>query len=555
MPDPARDRGWCGVLPTALFAVLSLTELRVRGQEPATEPEASPEPSAATPEPPAARPEPYVALRVGTVHPMVGPAIKDGVILMQGSRISAVGAAGSVQIPADAQVFEHPDAHAYPGLVDSLSQACVPSGGDGIADAGGEMVLALDLAEPRSRQLVERGVTTAYVSSRSAGVWRGQGVLLHLDADGPKPFPGHEKVGVHLRLAAGDGPSHPLARIDRLAGLGGEFDQLEAYQTALREHETKLAEYGKQLEAWLEWHRKKNGKTGGEAATAPGARPANAGGGEAPARSGEPGARGPRGRRGPGGGQGGENPAPGGAERRPPQDPAPQNPAPQNPSPQNPAPASPASPGAAPANQAPAAEEKPPERPQFPPAPPRDPAKDALLALREGKLALFVEVDRGEEVTRALEIARQHGVKRLVLEIATRAASEVAAITEAGLPVVVGGAELPPLAELGPNDERRSIAALLAERGVPLAIGSLSLERARNLASIAAEAVGAGVPAELALRALTIDAAELLGVARECGSLEAGKLADVVVTSAPLLSSESRVLRVISAGRSVHEAK
>ncbi|MBI5852947.1 MAG: amidohydrolase family protein, partial [Planctomycetes bacterium] len=298
----------------------------------------------------------------------------------------------------------------------------------------------------------------------------------------------------------------------------------------------------------------------GEAQATPRGGAADAGAQGAPRGEGAP--RGGRsGRRGPGGERppGGENPAP--------QNPAPQNPTPQNPTPATPTPTNPAqtpNPQApnpqAPNPQTPAAtpapaEEKPPERPQYPPQPPRDPAKDALIALRDGKLALFVEVDRAEEVTRALELARQHGVKRLVLELATRAADAVAAIAEAGVPVVVAGSELPPIQELGEGVERRPIAALLAERLVPIAIGSASVERARHLPSIAAEAVGAGVPEDVALRALTLDAAELLGVARDCGSLEPGKLGDVVLTSAPLLASESRVLRVLSAGRTIHEAR
>lgn len=549
MTDPARRRGRCGVLPAVLFAALVSFDGRLRAQDPEPEPEREAE-APVPPEAPA-KPEPVVAIRAGTLHPIHGPEIKDGVIVIRGERIVAVGPASAVEIPAGAELLEYPQAHAYPGLVDPLSQAFAPRSGDGIADAGGEMALALDASDERSRALVSTGVTTAYVASRSANVWRGQGVLLHLGQNGPTPFPEHAGAGVHLKLSAQDGPSHALARIERLAGLGTEFEQLEAYEKSFTEHATKLADYEKKFTAWIDWHKQKNGKpASGETPAAPRGGAANGAGEGAP--RGERGERGGRGtRRGPGGERtpGGENPTP--------QNPAPQNPPPQNPAPSTPTqPPNPQTPGATPAVPTPApAEEKPPERPQYPPQPPRDPAKDALLALRDGKLALFVEVDRAEEVTRALELARQHGVKRLVLELATRAADAVAAIAEAGVPVVVAGSELPPIAELGEGAERRAIAALLAERGVPIAIGSASVERARHLPSIAAEAVGAGVPEDVALRALTIDAAELLGVARDCGSLEPGKLGDVILTSAPLLASESRVLRVLSAGRTVHEVK
>ena len=49
--------------------------------------------------------------------------------------------------------------------------------------------------------------------------------------------------------------------------------------------------------------------------------------------------------------------------------------------------------------------------------------------------------------------------------------------------------------------------------------------------------------------------AEILGVSREVGSLDAGKLADIVVLSAPIFASDAQVLRVLSAGTTQYEAR
>ncbi|MGE0142795.1 MAG: amidohydrolase family protein, partial [Planctomycetota bacterium] len=176
---------------------------------------------------------------------------------------------------------------------------------------------------------------------------------------------------------------------------------------------------------------------------------------------------------------------------------------------------------------------------------------------RDGKRTLFVEIDQPEEVERALELAREHGIAKMVFEVAANAAGAVEAIADAGIPVIVLGAEplpLPPSAAFG-DTPTAPIAVALADHGVPIAIGSAAVARARHLPQIAGEAVGAGVAADRALRAITRDAAAILGVGDHCGSLEAGKLADVLLTTAPLFAPECRILRVYSRGEIAHAAR
>jgi imidazolonepropionase-like amidohydrolase len=83
---------------------------------------------------------------------------------------------------------------------------------------------------------------------------------------------------------------------------------------------------------------------------------------------------------------------------------------------------------------------------------------------------------------------------------------------------------------------------------VPFAIATGSGRRARTLPMMAAAAVGAGLSHDAAIRAITLTAAEILGVQKDIGSLQQGKLADLVVCDRPLLQSDSRVLAVYSGG-------
>ena len=109
--------------------------------------------------------------------------------------------------------------------------------------------------------------------------------------------------------------------------------------------------------------------------------------------------------------------------------------------------------------------------------------------------------------------------------------------------------------------ENESNAALLHEAGVKVAIGSWSADyggsgkntQGRWLMLEAALASGFGMPPEAALKAITINAAEILGVADRVGSITPGKDADLIVLDGPPLSVETWVRMVLVNGRLVYE--
>ena len=72
---------------------------------------------------------------------------------------------------------------------------------------------------------------------------------------------------------------------------------------------------------------------------------------------------------------------------------------------------------------------------------------------------------------------------------------------------------------------------------------------------MAATAIGRGLDPEDALRAITLWPAQILGIAKDAGSLQAGKFADVLVCDRSLFASDCRVLFVMSKGHNEFEAK
>jgi imidazolonepropionase-like amidohydrolase len=71
---------------------------------------------------------------------------------------------------------------------------------------------------------------------------------------------------------------------------------------------------------------------------------------------------------------------------------------------------------------------------------------------------------------------------------------------------------------------------VLDAAGVKVGFASDDSEQARNVPYMAAHAVAFGLPEEAALRALTLNNAEILGQGERMGSLDAGKRADIIVT-------------------------
>src|SRR4029450_1240207 len=88
-------------------------------------------------------------------------------------------------------------------------------------------------------------------------------------------------------------------------------------------------------------------------------------------------------------------------------------------------------------------------------------------------------------------------------------------------------------------------------RRIKFALGTGTYSNVRLVPYEAAISVAWGLPRDRALRALTIDAAEILGVADRVGSLDVRKGATVVIWNGDPLELRTPVPRVIIAGRDV----
>ncbi len=188
------------------------------------------------------------------------------------------------------------------------------------------------------------------------------------------------------------------------------------------------------------------------------------------------------------------------------------------------------------------------------PADPRfDEDSEAWSLVADGAIPLLVHVNRDAEL-RAL-LAGLEGVGRLRLVVAGGAESARHAkhLAKQGVAVLVNALPM----GSGRSDEYDahdlSLAARLGKDGVKVAIGSggMSPDATRDLALLAAQLVGHGLPRVDAMAGVTTNAAEVLGVERAMGTVEVGKHADLVVWNAEPLSTAASAEYVVSAGRVV----
>lgn len=172
----------------------------------------------------------------------------------------------------------------------------------------------------------------------------------------------------------------------------------------------------------------------------------------------------------------------------------------------------------------------------------------ALLPVLRGQMPLIVIANRRSDIETALRIGREYKLK-LILAGAAEGWMIPTEIVAAGVPVLVEPLQnLPSYDALGIRYEN---APLLQKGGVKVALMETTTENTRNLRQQAGNAVANGMTWDQALRAVTLTPAEIFGVADRYGSLDAGKVANVVVWTGDPFEFSTGVEHVYIRGREI----
>lgn len=407
---------------------------------------------------------PVTALVGGTVMTAHGPEFPDGVVVFANGRIEAVGARGSVDVPAGARVVDVTGRFVTPGIIDAHSHMGVYSLPSVAAHADGNeathpvtaQVRAEDSFWPQDPALshaLASGVTAALVLPGSANLVGGQGVTVKLLPGlsvAEMKFPGAPRT---LKMACGENPKRVYGERKRAPStrMGSVAADRAAFQRAL--------EYRAKFTRWQSSHRRWQTKAAGDAQ-----------------QSGPP-----------------------------------------------------------------------------PSMPARDFGLEALLGVLEDRVLLQMHCYRADDMLAMLELAAQFGLSVRAFHHGIEAYKIRDVLAQRGVGIATWADWWG--FKMEAYDMVRENLGLLSLAGVPAALHSDSPSLVQRLNQEAAKALAAALKAGLsvdrnaALAWITLNAAWVLGIDSLTGSLEPGKMADVVVWSEDPFSVYSRVEAVYVDGR------
>ncbi|HKS72301.1 MAG TPA: amidohydrolase family protein [Terriglobales bacterium] len=399
-----------------------------------------------------------VALKGGKLLTITHGTIDNGVIVMSGGKISAVGPASSVNIPSDAQVVDVTGMTVYPGLIDSETAL-------GLTEISAER-MTNDLVEPSDEimphmhvydafhaetQLIPvarlNGITNAIVAPASNDTLPGQDSFIQLDGPSaqemllikdiamPLNFTGEQR-----RNESWEKRKFPSTRMGMAAQLRQVFLDAQEYERSLNDYEKKKSDSA--------------GKSAGDK-----------------------------------------------------------------------------------------------DKKQTSTPPKRDLKLEALLPYLDGKKQIVLAAEEPSDLETAVNLAREFKLK-FVLNHISYSQPVLDYVASLKVPVIVG-----PIYETPKPDERfdavYSLPAQLYKRGVKIAFASFDAHNVRNLPYQAGFATAFGLPYDEALKAITLNPAEIWGVSDKLGSLDTGKMANVVVSNGDPLDFKTDVKQVYIEGQAV----
>ncbi len=175
---------------------------------------------------------------------------------------------------------------------------------------------------------------------------------------------------------------------------------------------------------------------------------------------------------------------------------------------------------------------------------------EAMVPYVRGEKPILFGADSYKQILDTIDFAEKHSLKCII-----RGGKEswklATTLAEKKIPVILGTPYGYPSSNFEPWDSVYRCAGVLDAAGVSIAFASDSSSDSYNLGTEVGMAVAHGLPVERAEYALTLGAAEIFGIADRVGSIEVGKHADLIVTTATPLQTVSQVTHMFIDGRPI----
>ncbi len=170
----------------------------------------------------------------------------------------------------------------------------------------------------------------------------------------------------------------------------------------------------------------------------------------------------------------------------------------------------------------------------------RDLKLESLVPVVEGKLPALVIADDERDIRNAVDFCTKQNVK-MILGGGAQAWKLKDLLKAKKIPVILGPTARLPEKEDTPYDKPMTQPSELFTAGIPFAFSSFGTAFSRRLPQYAGAAVAYGLPHGEALKAVTSNAAQFFGLADQLGTIEPGKLANIIVTNGDPLEIQTEV--------------
>lgn len=172
------------------------------------------------------------------------------------------------------------------------------------------------------------------------------------------------------------------------------------------------------------------------------------------------------------------------------------------------------------------------------------PEMEALAAVVKGEMMMYVEVNAASDILKAIEWLKERKLNKIVFTGVAEGWRVADKIAEAGIPVIAGPTLSTPTRQSDAYDAAYKNPGIMHKAGVKVALSSGDTENSRNLPYNAAFAASYGMGREEALKAITINAAEIMGLGDQIGSIEVGKKANLFVATGDPFETKTQIMDV-----------
>ncbi len=176
---------------------------------------------------------------------------------------------------------------------------------------------------------------------------------------------------------------------------------------------------------------------------------------------------------------------------------------------------------------------------------------DAMKGLFDGSKKLYINASYAKAITESVVFAKKHNLQPVICggEDAYLVADF---LKENNVPVIINRLQSLPQRADDDYDQPYKNATMLQKAGVQYCLSMDGGWQQRNLPFQAGQAVGAGLNYEDAVKALTLNAAKILGIDRTCGSIEQGKDATLIISDGDALDMRTnKISYALIQGRNI----